>query len=71
MPMMMDYLKNTFKHNIEAGNLQYGVAQETTSPDVAEVLATSAYDWLFVDGEHGPHTVQTILKSRAPLRPMD
>lgn len=61
MPMVKDYLENKFKHNIEAGKLQYGVAQETTSMDVAEVLATSGYDWLFVDGEHGPHTVQTIL----------
>ncbi len=61
MAMVKDYLKNNFKHGIEAGILQYGVGQETTSPDVAEVLATSNYDWLFVDGEHGPHTVQTIL----------
>ena len=61
MAMVKDYLKNNFKHGIEAGILQYGVVQETTSPDVAEVLATSNYDWLFVDGEHGPHTVQTIL----------
>ena len=61
MAMVKDYLSNKFKHGIESGVLQFGVAQETTSPDVAEVLATSKYDWLFVDGEHGPHTVQTIL----------
>lgn len=62
MPMVKDYLKNKFKHNIEAGKLQYGVVMETTSTDVAEVLATSNYDWLWIDGEHGPHTVQTILE---------
>lgn len=61
MAMVRDYLNNKFKHGIESGVLQFGVAQETTSPDVAEVLATSKYDWLFIDGEHGPHTVQTIL----------
>ena len=61
MPMVKDYLHNKFKHGIEAGVLQYGVAQETTSAEVAEVLATSDYDWLFVDGEHGGHTVTTIL----------
>lgn len=71
MPMVKDYLKNNFKHHIEAGNLQYGVAQETTSPDVAEVLATSDYDWLFVDGEHGPHTVQTILEIARAIAPYD
>ena len=61
MPMVKDYLKNNFKHGIEAGVLQYGVGQETTSAEVAEILATADIDWLFVDGEHGGHTVTTIL----------
>ena len=52
MAMVKDYLHNKFKHGIDAGILQYGVAQETTSPDATEILATSKYDWLFVDGEH-------------------
>ena len=71
MAMVKDYLHNKFKHGIDAGILQYGVAQETTSPDVAEVLATSKYDWLFVDGEHGPHTVQTILSIARAIAPFD
>ena len=71
MAMLKDYLHNKFKHGIEAGILQYGVAQETTSPDVAEILATSNYDWLFVDGEHGPHTVQTILSIARAVAPFD
>ena len=37
MAMVKDYLNNKFKHGIETGVLQFGVAQETTSPDVAEV----------------------------------
>ena len=71
MAMVKDYLKNNFKHKIEAGIMQYGVAMETTSPDVAEVLATSEYDWLFIDGEHGPHTVQTILAAARAIAPYD
>lgn len=71
MSMVKDYLKNNFKHNIEAGILQYGIGQETTSADVAEVLATSEYDWLFIDGEHGPHTVQTILSIARAIAPYD
>ncbi len=39
--MVKDYLHNSFKHGIEAGELQFGVGMETTSPDVAEVLATT------------------------------
>lgn len=62
MAMVKDYLKNNFKHGIEAGKLQYGVAQEIASAEVAEVLATSNYDWLFVDGEHGSHSVQTVIE---------
>ena len=46
MPMVKDYLYNKFKHGIEAGKFQYGVAQETTSAEVAEILATSDYDCL-------------------------
>ncbi|MBQ7516190.1 MAG: hypothetical protein IJS96_07885 [Schwartzia sp.] len=71
MPMVKDYLENKFKHGIEAGVLQYGVAMETTSADVAEILATSGYDWLFIDGEHGPHTVQTILDAARAIAPYD
>ena len=71
MAMLKDYLHNKFKHGIDAGILQYGVAQETTSADVAEILATSNYDWLFVDGEHGPHTVQTILSIARAVAPFD
>ena len=41
MPMVKDYLYNKFKHGIEAGKLQYGVGQETTSAEVAEILATA------------------------------
>ena len=71
MPMVRDYLYNKFKHGIDAGVLQYGVGQETTSADVAEVLATSGYDWLFIDGEHGPHTLQTILEIARTIAPYD
>jgi len=62
MAMVKDYLYNAFKHGIDAGKLQYGVAQEIASAEVAEVLATSNFDWLFVDGEHGSHSVQSIFE---------
>lgn len=62
MAMVKDYLKNNFKHGIEAGKLQYGVGQEIPSADVAEILATSNFDWLFVDAEHGQHTIQSIME---------
>ena len=62
MPMVKDYLHNAFKHGIESGKLQYGVGQEIASAEIAEVFATSNFDWLFVDGEHGSHSVQSIFE---------
>lgn len=71
MAMVKDFLYNRFKHNIEAGKMQFGVGLETTSADVAEILATTDYDWLFIDAEHGPHTVQTILNAARAIAPYE
>lgn len=69
MAMTKDFLYNEFKHNIEAGKFQYGIAQEIPSAEVAEVLATSNYDWLFVDGEHGAHDLRSILEISRTVLP--
>ena len=71
MPMIKDYLYNKFKHGIDAGILQYGVGQEMASAEVAEVLATTKFDWLFVDGEHGSHSVQSIFEVARAVAPFD
>ncbi|MFB6349774.1 HpcH/HpaI aldolase/citrate lyase family protein [Moraxella sp. ZJ142] len=71
MAIIKDYLHNSFKHNVEAGKMQFGVGLETTSADVAEALATTDFDWLFIDGEHGSHTVQTILDAARAIAPYD
>ncbi|MBE2986590.1 HpcH/HpaI aldolase/citrate lyase family protein [Campylobacter sp. RM12920] len=71
MAMVKDYLKNSFKENINAGNLQFGVAQEIPSAEVAEVLATTKYDWLFVDGEHGAHDIRSIVDIARAIAPYD
>lgn len=71
MAMTKDFLHNQFKRNIEAGKLQYGIAQEIPSAEVAEVLATSNYDWLFVDGEHGAHDIRSIVEIARTIVPYD
>ena len=71
MTIKCDFLKNHFKEKIEKSECPLGVGMETTSPDVAEVLATTDYDWLFIDGEHGPHTVQTILQIARTIAPYE
>lgn len=69
MPIMKVYLKNDFKANIERGILQYGVALEMPSADVAEVLATANYDWLFIDGEHGAHDINSFVAVARAIAP--
>ena len=71
MTIKSDFLKNHFKEKIEKGEFPLGIGMEMTSPDVAEVLATTDYDWLFIDGEHGPHTVQTILQIARTIAPYE
>lgn len=71
MAITKDFLHNEFKRNIEAGKLQYGIAQEIPSAEVAEILATSNIDWLFVDGEHGAHDLRSILDIARAIAPYD
>ncbi|MGL6175998.1 MAG: HpcH/HpaI aldolase family protein, partial [Vibrionaceae bacterium] len=71
MAIVKDFLKNNFKHNIEAGKLQLGIALELPSADVAEVLATSNFDWLFIDSEHGPHSLESIVAAARAIAPFE
>lgn len=71
MTIKGDILKNHFKSKIEKHEFPLGIGMETTSPDVAEILATTDYDWLFIDGEHGAHTVQTILQIARTIAPYE
>lgn len=61
--------KNTFKEAINKGELQYGLWLSTTSSYVAEIAATSGYDWLLIDGEHAPNTVQDIYHQLQAIAP--
>ena len=52
---------NAFKAAIKAGRTQLGLWLICANPYTAEIGATSGYDWLLIDGEHGPNDVPTIL----------
>ena len=52
---------NAFKAAIKAGRTQLGLWLTCANPYTAEIAATSGYDWLLIDGEHGPNDVPTIL----------
>ncbi|EJL88759.1 2-keto-3-deoxy-L-rhamnonate aldolase [Pantoea sp. GM01] len=68
---MQDPLKNAFKAGLANGETQIGLWLSSTSSYLAEIAATSGYDWLLIDGEHAPNTVQDLyhqLQAIAPYR---
>lgn len=56
--------KNYFKEKIKNDEVVYGLWVTTASPYMAEMVATIGYDWVLVDGEHGPNTVDRLLTQR-------
>lgn len=53
--------ENRFKKSITRGEAQLGLWQAFAHPLTAELCASTGFDWLLFDGEHGPNTVQTLL----------
>ncbi len=48
------YRKNTSKAKIKAGEACYGMLHELAHPQVAEMIGLAGYDFIVIDGEHGP-----------------
>ncbi|WJV54574.1 2-keto-3-deoxy-L-rhamnonate aldolase [Pectobacteriaceae bacterium CE90] len=64
-------LANPFKRGLQNGEVQIGLWLSSTSSYLAEIAATSSYDWLLIDGEHAPNTMQDLyhqLQAIAPYR---
>lgn len=53
---------NTLKAALAAGTVQHGIWLNLASPYSAELLAGAGFDWLLIDGEHGPNDIPTILQ---------
>lgn len=54
--------KNTLKAALAAKTVQHGIWLNLASPYSAELLAGAGFDWLLIDGEHGPNSIPTILQ---------
>jgi 2-dehydro-3-deoxyglucarate aldolase len=50
-----------FRTRLRAGETLLGTMVTLPAPAVAEILADIGFDWLFVDGEHGPLETADIL----------
>ncbi|MBW3088851.1 2-dehydro-3-deoxyglucarate aldolase [Bifidobacterium sp. 82T24] len=62
---------NAFKQALKEGKEQYGLWMAMASPTAAEISADAGYDWLLVDGEHGPYDLTTILDVLRAVAPYD
>jgi 4-hydroxy-2-oxoheptanedioate aldolase len=60
--------KNTFKAALADGRFQLGLWAALGSAYAAEILSTSGYDWLLIDGEHGPNDMPLISAQVGALR---
>ncbi|ERJ18551.1 24-dihydroxyhept-2-ene-17-dioic acid aldolase protein [Salinisphaera shabanensis E1L3A] len=58
---------NTFKQRLTQGDAQIGLWVACGDPTVAEICSHTGFDWLVIDGEHGPNGLRDVL---AQLRAM-
>ena len=60
--------RNAFKQAITKGERQVGLWSGLASPIAAEIIAGAGFDWIVVDGEHGPNDISTLLPQLQAMR---
>lgn len=65
----MELPRNPFKAALRQAGPLYGIWAGMATPYAAEILATTGYDWMLVDGEHAPNTVPTLLGQLQAVAP--
>jgi len=58
---------NRFKQALARRELQVGLWLALASPYSAEIVGGAGFDWLTIDGEHGPNTLSTMLATLQAL----
>ncbi|WP_429946205.1 HpcH/HpaI aldolase/citrate lyase family protein [Bibersteinia trehalosi] len=66
-----DYLTNPFKQAVTNHQVQVGFALSSGSATVAEIVAGSGFDFLWIDGERGPNTLETVLAQARAIAAYD
>ena len=54
-------VQNQFKSALQSRQPQIGLWMSLANAYTAEICATAGFDWLLVDGEHGPNDVRSML----------
>lgn len=57
----MNPIHNRFKAALHAGKKQYGIWNGIPHSYAAEILAGAGFDWVLIDAEHGPFTMDQII----------
>ncbi len=65
----MKITENTFLAKLRKGVPQIGLWVGLADPNVAELLASTGFDWLLLDAEHGPNNPITILSQLRAVAP--
>lgn len=65
----MQMPKNEFKRALAAGETQIGLFLGLANAYTAEVVASTGFDWLLIDGEHGPNDLRAIIEQLQALAP--
>ncbi len=61
-------VRNVAREKLEQGQLSLGVGIRTTrSVEVAKMMATAGFDWLFLDMEHGTMSLDACAQISAAL----
>lgn len=50
---------NTLKDRLRDGTTAFGVMLNIPSPELVELVGLLGFDWVFIDSEHGPMSVET------------
>ncbi len=60
--------RNAFKQALADGKRQVGLWSALASPNTADILAGAGFDWIVIDGEHGPNDISTLLPQLQAMR---
>lgn len=60
---------NKFKQALANGHLSIGLWHGLASSYSAELCATCGFDWLLIDGEHGPNDLRSMLATLQAVAP--
>ena len=63
--------RNTFKDALQAGRQLAGLWLGLADPYATELCAGLGYDWMLIDGEHGPNDLRSMLGALQAAAPYE